>query len=132
MKRRAHIVLGPQSASQPWLAWSPAAYTDYSDTLNFSLSIFYINRCGKPFRLSLSVRSSLFQACNGFVTNGKACAPVRLSNSHFSELHTSLVCRRALLSFLILSILRRLITSHINTSYFNHVHFTQKGVTVWQ
>jgi len=132
MNQLAHTVLGVQCASLPWLAWSPAACTDYSDTLNFSLSILSSNRCGKPFRLSLSVRSSLFQACHGFVTNGKTCAPVRMFNSHLFIVHHYLCSGSALFSFQILSILRRVISSSINTTYFNHVHLIQKGVFVWQ
>ena len=130
-KQRAHIVLGPQCASLPWLAWLPAACTDYSDTLNFSLSIFCNNRCGNPYRLSLSVRLSLFQACHGFVVNGNACASVHSSSAQLS-MQLLRACERVLLSLLTLSSFRRPITLPINTTYLIHVHFIKKGVAVWQ
>ena len=131
MKQHAHIVLGTQCTSLPWLAWLPAACTDYSGTLNFSLPIFSNNRCGNPYRLSLSVRLSLFQACHGFVVNGNECASVRSSSAQLSMLLLR-ACERVLLSLLTLSSFRRLITLAINKTYLNHIYFTKKGVAVWQ
>lgn len=83
MTHYAQLILGQPCAQMPMLVWLAGPCTDYSDSLNFSLTSLSYICCGKRLSISLSVHLSLSQAWHGFATTGKACASVRKIINHY-------------------------------------------------
>lgn len=78
MTRQSHTYLGHPCCGVPTAACPAVRCTDYSDTLNFSLTAFIRNGCGKLLDIPPSVRLSLFQHWHGLAANGVSCASVRV------------------------------------------------------
>lgn len=132
MTHCAQLLHGYLCACLPMLAWSTDHCTDYSDSLNFSLTSLSHICCGKHLSISPSVRLSLLQAWHRFAMNGMPCASVRSAIRKFACLHFSHAGIGFSLSTQFLSTLRSIYQTFISMLAFNHIHFYQKGVVAWQ
>jgi len=114
MTRLSHLQLEHVCCCVPAMACLSALRTDYSDTLSFSLTGLFINRCGNPWGISSSVRLPLIQAWHRVVTNGMSCASVRYLTRKCACLHFKHADIGFYLSIQFLSILRSIYQTFIS------------------
>jgi hypothetical protein len=84
MTLATQLPLGLLCGAVPSLACLTACCTDYSDTLNFSLTVLLVNRRGKPLQIRSSVHASLVHIRHQFAANGNPCVSVRLFTRRLS------------------------------------------------
>lgn len=99
MTHYAQLSLGDTCARVPMLAWSAAPCTDYSDSLNFSLTNLRSICCGIHQSISRSVRLPLIHAWHRIAANGMSCASVRALTAKCAPLaFIQLCCGQLLIS----------------------------------